>query len=588
MTSPLREMTAAARRMARGDYAGRVTATSRDEVGELARAFNPMAADLAAVDRQRRELVANVSHELRTPLTALCAVLENLVDGVAEPDPVALRAGARPGRAARRAGRRPARPVPGRRRRGAARPRAGRRARRCSSDAVAEARVLGRDGDLRRRASTRRTSPSRADPARLHQLVANLLDNAARHSPAGGVGPGARRPRRRRLAARGRRRRARASPPADRDRVFERFGTADRTDGGGGTGLGLAIARWVTDLHGGAIRVVDPEPARAGARGCASTCRASLPDRPPAPDSPEEAACRTARPARMPRDARRRAGRRRRPPQRSGAARRTPPPEPRHGRAVRHASGPSAASRPSARCCSACGVGLLAGDRAALPRPRARHGRWCCSPRAAVRARRQPAPALRRSRWPAPGCASLLASRRDAARRRLDRRAVPARRRPCSARSAWPRAARVPAFVASLAIAWPLAGIARPAVAGSLRAGDHRADGSGAAVAPHGGLVGARRRGLRAALRLRRRDVRASGSTPSCPTSTLDTFVLRAFLTVAVGGVVLAAAYLALNPPQRRAGRRGTPARSRTASSGWCRCCWSTPSSWCSWRRRPR
>lgn len=50
-----------------------------------------MADDLAAVDRQRRELVANVSHELRTPLAALCAVLENLVDGVAEPDPVALR-----------------------------------------------------------------------------------------------------------------------------------------------------------------------------------------------------------------------------------------------------------------------------------------------------------------------------------------------------------------------------------------------------------------------------------------------------------------------------------------------------------------
>ena len=88
----LREMTTAARRMARGDYSGRVTATSSDEVGELARAFNRMAEDLAAVDRQRRELVANVSHELRTPLAALCAVLENLVDGVSEPDPAALRA----------------------------------------------------------------------------------------------------------------------------------------------------------------------------------------------------------------------------------------------------------------------------------------------------------------------------------------------------------------------------------------------------------------------------------------------------------------------------------------------------------------
>jgi signal transduction histidine kinase len=50
-------------------------------------AFNQMSADLAAADRQRRELIANVSHELRTPISALRAVLENLVDGVTSPDP---------------------------------------------------------------------------------------------------------------------------------------------------------------------------------------------------------------------------------------------------------------------------------------------------------------------------------------------------------------------------------------------------------------------------------------------------------------------------------------------------------------------
>ena len=71
MTSPLRQMTTVARQMARGDYSGRVYSTSSDEVGQLARAFNTMAEDLATVDRQRRDLVANVSHELRTPLTAL-------------------------------------------------------------------------------------------------------------------------------------------------------------------------------------------------------------------------------------------------------------------------------------------------------------------------------------------------------------------------------------------------------------------------------------------------------------------------------------------------------------------------------------
>ena len=98
MTRPLRAMTAAARAMAQGDYSRRVRATSRDEVGQLAVAFNQMAADLAAADQQRRELIANVSHELRTPIAALQAVLENLVDGVAEPDPATLldRARARP------------------------------------------------------------------------------------------------------------------------------------------------------------------------------------------------------------------------------------------------------------------------------------------------------------------------------------------------------------------------------------------------------------------------------------------------------------------------------------------------------------
>ena len=86
MTSPLREMATASRAMARGDYSRRVTATSRDEVGELARAFNAMAAELAETDRMRRDLVANVSHELRTPISALRASLENLVDGVEPPD----------------------------------------------------------------------------------------------------------------------------------------------------------------------------------------------------------------------------------------------------------------------------------------------------------------------------------------------------------------------------------------------------------------------------------------------------------------------------------------------------------------------
>jgi two-component system sensor histidine kinase BaeS len=273
MVSPLRQMTEATRRMATGDYAVRVSETSRDEVGQLARAFNTMARDLAVVDQERRELVANVSHELRTPLTALCALLENLVDGVAPRDPASLEAAL--GQAERLAGlvedlldlarvdagKAPLSPEPV-----PVRP--------LLVDAVAEARMLGRSVDY----DVRVDPPDlvvRADPARLRQLVANLLDNASRHSPAGGKvlvsaaqvedayrlevndeGPG--------VAA------------GDRERVFEPFGTLSATDGGGGTGLGLAIARWVTDLHGGTIRFVDPEPGHLGAR-----VRVDAPLRPP-------------------------------------------------------------------------------------------------------------------------------------------------------------------------------------------------------------------------------------------------------------------------------------------------------------------
>src|SRR2546421_10511858 len=84
-------MVTATEAMSRGDFSQRVTATSHDEIGTLAHAFNQMAAELAETDRLRRDLVANVSHELRTPITALQAVLENLDDGVGNADHETLR-----------------------------------------------------------------------------------------------------------------------------------------------------------------------------------------------------------------------------------------------------------------------------------------------------------------------------------------------------------------------------------------------------------------------------------------------------------------------------------------------------------------
>ncbi|MFD0887612.1 histidine kinase dimerization/phospho-acceptor domain-containing protein, partial [Streptosporangium algeriense] len=184
MTKPLREMAAAAQTIAKGRYGLRVTATSRDEVGELARAFNAMAADLAEVDRQRRELVANVSHELRTPITALRAVLENVVDGVSTPDPVTLGTALSQ---TERLGRLVAQLLDLSRLDSGARPIELEEVelRPLCEQALREA-VLAREG-VTARCEVPTGLCTRADPGLLAQVLANLLDNAVRHSPSGGV-----------------------------------------------------------------------------------------------------------------------------------------------------------------------------------------------------------------------------------------------------------------------------------------------------------------------------------------------------------------------------------------------------------------
>lgn len=183
MTSPLRDMTAAARSMAQGDYSRRIRSTSRDEVGQLATAFNHMAAELQSAERYRRELVGNVSHELRTPITALQAVLENIVDGVAEPDPQTLKTAlAQTERLGRLVddlldlSKLENGSVPVQRESFAVRE--------FVDDAVTEAKTTGRQ--VRYHVTVEPFDLAAvADTARLHQVVANLLDNASRHSPPG-------------------------------------------------------------------------------------------------------------------------------------------------------------------------------------------------------------------------------------------------------------------------------------------------------------------------------------------------------------------------------------------------------------------
>ncbi|MFI6451354.1 DUF4153 domain-containing protein [Streptosporangium amethystogenes] len=255
MTKPLREMAAAAQTIAKGRYGLRVTATSRDEVGELARAFNAMAADLGEVDRQRRDLVANVSHELRTPITALRAVLENVVDGVSEPDPVTLGTALAQ---TERLGRLVAQLLDLSRLESGARliEREDVELRALCEQALREA-VLAREG-VTARCEVPEGLSVRADPDLLAQVLANLLDNAVRHSPDGGTVVLA-------AAAGGEGVRLRVSDQGpgiaaeDRARAFERFSRLDagRAADDGGAGLGLAITKEIVELHGGSIHVED-------------------------------------------------------------------------------------------------------------------------------------------------------------------------------------------------------------------------------------------------------------------------------------------------------------------------------------------
>ena len=268
MTSPLREMAQAANEMAKGDYSRRVTATSRDEVGQLAHAFNQMAADLHEVDRMRRDLVANVSHELRTPISALQAVLENMIDGVEPADNETLQGMLRQ---VDRLGRLVSQLLDLSRLESGAVPlqKASVVARTLLEEAARDANFTSQTQEkaLEVEVSVEPTGlVLDADAERIHQVLTNLLDNAMRHSPDGG---------RIKLSARDDNGTVTIAVddqgPGIKDdeasRLFERFYRSDqaRSTNDGGSGLGLAIAQWIVELHGGDIRA---ENRRGGETGC--------------------------------------------------------------------------------------------------------------------------------------------------------------------------------------------------------------------------------------------------------------------------------------------------------------------------------
>jgi len=256
-TAPARELTRAARALAAGDRSERVGFESSDELGEMATAFNSMADTIEEEDRLRRAFAADVAHELRTPLTILRTQIEGIQDGVVEPTSAAfaslheetlrlqrLVADLETLASADAAGFSLVRQTVN------LRPLLEGVAQEFAGHYEAEEVLLSTDlADV----------TVDADPTRVQQVVANLLSNALKFTPAGGrVKLG--------LSVDGRDAAVEVSdtgpgiPQEELPRVFDRFfrGHGARA---GGSGIGLTVARELVRAHGGEL-AVSSEPGR--------------------------------------------------------------------------------------------------------------------------------------------------------------------------------------------------------------------------------------------------------------------------------------------------------------------------------------
>jgi signal transduction histidine kinase len=253
-------MAGAARRMEVGNYEVRVETQARDEVGQLAHAFNRMSGELARLEESRRDLVANVSHELKTPIAAIRAHLENLLDGVEEPDPdtleVMLSQTERLGRLVEQLldlSKLESGEVPLHRADMSVAP--------LVRQVISEIEVARAGKAVRIEEDIPSDLPTvDADAERVHQVLFNLIDNAVRFVPDGGE-----------VKVEAHRHNGSVEisvadngvgiPREHVPRLFERFyrGDTARSRDDGGTGIGLAIARSVVEAHGGTIRA-ESEP----------------------------------------------------------------------------------------------------------------------------------------------------------------------------------------------------------------------------------------------------------------------------------------------------------------------------------------
>ncbi|MDI6604754.1 MAG: HAMP domain-containing sensor histidine kinase [Thermoanaerobacteraceae bacterium] len=86
ISEPLKEMSSAALKMAKGDFSTKIQVAGDDEITDLAISFNKMSRELEQMEDVRKEFVANVSHELRSPLTTIQGYIDGIIDGTIPQD----------------------------------------------------------------------------------------------------------------------------------------------------------------------------------------------------------------------------------------------------------------------------------------------------------------------------------------------------------------------------------------------------------------------------------------------------------------------------------------------------------------------
>jgi len=269
---PIAGLAASAGRVAQGRYGERVPVVGADELAQLGAAFNAMATSLESAEERRRRLLNDLAHELRTPLATLEGYLEGLADGIVSPSEKTWGV-------MQTESRRLGRLVDDLQKVSKAEERQlDLRLARVSPAALVDAALAAalpayaEKGVVLERSAGRKTPDVRADADRIGEVLANLLQNALRHTPPGG----------------------RVTVAADRsdhgvmltvtdtgeglapehlERVFERFYRADpaRAQAQGGSGIGLTIARAIVEAHGGRLHAESDGP------GCGSRFVVSLP-----------------------------------------------------------------------------------------------------------------------------------------------------------------------------------------------------------------------------------------------------------------------------------------------------------------------